>query len=66
MTKLICACCPRARGAGNYLCGHCWGRLTPVARRRLSLRDSKAFARLRQLHGAIAAHTPLHQIEVSP
>lgn len=66
MTTLICPCCPNRRRAGQYMCPNCWGRLTPAARRRLSIRDSKAFARLRQLHGAIAAHTPLHHIEVSP
>lgn len=63
---LICPCCPNTRRPGQYMCPSCWGRLTVTARRRLSIRDGKAFARLRELHGAVAAHTPLHLIEVSP
>ncbi|NEE12014.1 hypothetical protein G3M58_36850 [Streptomyces sp. SID7499] len=64
MTRLSCPCCPRARGAGHYLCQYCWGLLTPTTRRRLSIRDARAFARLRQLHGQIAEHRALHEIEV--
>jgi len=63
---LRCPSCPNTRRPGHYTCPNCWGRLTVTTRRRLSTRDSRAFARLRQLHGAIAAHTPLPQIEVSP
>lgn len=66
MTKLSCPCCPRTRGAGHYLCQVCWARLKPITRRRLSIRDSRAFARLRQLHGQIAQHRPLPDIEVTP
>lgn len=65
MTRLACPCCPRTRGAGHYLCQTCWGRLAPLTRRLLSIRDAKAFARLRELHGQIAAHKPLEEIEVS-
>jgi hypothetical protein len=64
--KLTCPCCPRTRGAGHYLCTNCWARLKPTTRRLLSIRDSRAFARLRELHGQIAAHVPLADIEVSP
>jgi hypothetical protein len=63
---LRCPSCPNTRRTGQYMCPSCWGRLTAIARQRLSIRDGRAFARLRQLHGAIAARTPLHQIEVSP
>jgi hypothetical protein len=63
---LRCPSCPNTRRAGQYACPSCWGRLSVTTRRRLSIRDSRAFARLRQLHGAIAARTPLPLIEVSP
>lgn len=63
---LRCPSCPNTRRPGHYTCSSCWGRLSVTARRRLSLRDGRAFARLRQLHGAIAARTPLPLIEVSP
>ncbi|MEV5953750.1 hypothetical protein AB0M11_08225 [Streptomyces sp. NPDC051987] len=65
MTRLACPNCPNTRGKGQYLCQTCWGRLTPLARRLLSVRDAKAFARLRELHGQIAAHKPLDRIEIS-
>jgi hypothetical protein len=65
MARLKCPACPRNRGAGKYLCQVCWAALTAATRRRLSLSDSRAFARLRELHGQIAAHRPLADIEVS-
>ncbi|MFF0510979.1 hypothetical protein [Streptomyces sp. NPDC004250] len=65
MTKLKCPTCTRHRGPGHYLCQSCWGRLAPATRRRLSLRDDRAFARLRELHAALEARTPLPDIEVS-
>ncbi|MFE3169306.1 hypothetical protein [Streptomyces sp. NPDC059224] len=63
--KLSCPNCPNTRAAGHYLCRACWFRLTAAARQRLNLSDSKAFARLRELHGQIATHTPLDQIVIS-
>ena len=65
MSRLECPNCPRPRSAGHYLCRTCWSRLTPLARRLLSLRDSNAFARLRELHGQIATHKPLEQVVIS-
>lgn len=65
MTRLSCPCCPRTRAPGQYLCPTCWRALPAATRRLLSIRDNRAFARLRQLHGQIAAHTPLADIEVS-
>lgn len=65
MARLTCPACPRHRGPGKYLCQVCWAALPTVTRRRLSLSDARAFARLRELHRQIAAHKPLTSIEVS-
>ncbi|MDX5569827.1 hypothetical protein PYK79_50065 [Streptomyces sp. ID05-04B] len=65
MARLTCPACPRHRGPGKYLCQVCWAALPATTRLRLSARDSRAFARLRELHGQIAAHKPLPDIEVS-
>lgn len=66
VTKPTCPCCPRTRANGQYLCGVCWRRLPPAARARLSTRDSRAFARLRELHRQIDAQVPLENVQVSP
>lgn len=67
MTTAPCPGCPDGRkGTGKYLCLTCWNTLTAAARRALNRRDSKAFARLRELHSQINASTPLADIQVTP
>lgn len=66
MTKLVCLACPRPRSAGQYLCRACWDRIPGATRRRLNQRDSRAFARLRELHAQLVSHVPLADIEVTP
>jgi hypothetical protein len=60
--------CPYCRvsekGRGKYLCLGCWLALQAGTRRALSLRDSRARARLCELHTQIAAAVPLAEIEV--
>ena len=57
--------CGRDRRHGQYLCGVCWGSLPALTRRALSRRDTKATARLRQLHSQLGAGTPLSEIKVT-
>lgn len=67
MTTTRCPACPSGRkGTGKYLCLSCWSTLPVAARRHLNRRDSRAFARLRELHTQLAAGVPLAEIEVSP
>jgi hypothetical protein len=61
-----CPSCRQPKAQRLYLCGMCWGSLTGLARRALSRRDSKAMARLQELHRQLAAGVPLAEIEVTP
>lgn len=63
--RLICPCCPNVRQTGHYMCRNCWSALPADTRSRLNRRDDRAFARLRELHAAIATRTPLRAITVS-
>lgn len=49
-----------------YLCGNCWGRLSAATRRALNRKDSRAVARLRELHQQLDAGIPLEEIQVTP
>ncbi|MFF7142302.1 hypothetical protein ACFZB5_13770 [Streptomyces nodosus] len=53
------------RGPGKYLCLGCWSTLPLAARRLLNRRDSRALARLRQLHTQLDAGTPLADIRIT-
>lgn len=64
MTTLKCPGCPGRREHGHYLCNTCWRTLPASTRGRLTLRDRRAFLRLRQLHAELAAKTPLPLIRV--
>lgn len=67
MTTTPCPSCKTGRkGPGKYLCLNCWTTLTNTARRALNRRDSKAFARLRELHRQLDAGVPLAEIKVTP
>ncbi|MER5882689.1 hypothetical protein ABT160_02555 [Streptomyces sp. NPDC001941] len=66
MTTPCPAGCGRQRQTGRYLDLECWSNLTARTRRALSRRDSKAHARLRELHTQLAAGVPLSEIEVTP
>ncbi|WP_314411410.1 hypothetical protein [Streptomyces sp. DSM 40484] len=66
MTKLTCLACPCPRNTGQYTCRTCWTLLSHTTRSRLNRRDSKAFARLRELESKIRSGIPLAEIEVSP
>ena len=67
MTNTPCPSCRTgSKGPGKYLCGTCWYALAPTARRALSRSDSRAFARLRELHRQLDAGTPLLDIRVTP
>ena len=65
-TTTPCPSCRQSKAPGLYLCGMCWGILTGLARRALSRRDSRAMARLQELHRQLAADVPLAEIEVTP
>ncbi|MDX2698958.1 hypothetical protein [Streptomyces ipomoeae] len=65
MTDLPCPGCPGRRNRGHYLCNPCWRALPAATRGRLSRRDSRAMLRLRELHQALHARTPLAIIRVS-
>jgi hypothetical protein len=60
-----CPGCTGHRDHGKYLCNPCWRALPASTRARLTRRDARAFLRLRQLHAALAANTPLKIIRVS-
>ncbi|WP_086019962.1 hypothetical protein [Wenjunlia vitaminophila] len=59
------ACHTRPRRPGQYLCGPCWGSLPAPTRRALTRRDGRAYARLRALHVALEAGTPLVDIRIT-
>lgn len=58
--------CGRQRVPGRYLCPACWRKIPGASRRALNQRDSRAMARLRELHSQLVAGVPLGKIEVSP
>ena len=60
-----CPGCTGHRDHGKYLCNPCWRALPATTRTRLALRDARAFRRLRELHIALAANTPVAIIRVS-
>jgi hypothetical protein len=64
-TQLRCPGCPGHRRRSQYLCNACWRALPATTRGRLARRDARAFQRLRELHQALAAQTPLAIIRVS-
>jgi hypothetical protein len=67
MTVTRCPACPSGmKGPGKYLCLGCWSGLTALARRALNRRDSRAFARVRELHRQLDASVPLDEIQVTP
>jgi predicted RNA-binding protein YlxR (DUF448 family) len=67
MTATRCPACPTGmKGRGKYLCLDCWNALSALARRALNRRDSKAFARVRELHRQLDASVPLDEIQVTP
>ncbi|MBP5922149.1 MULTISPECIES: hypothetical protein [Streptomyces] len=66
MNTTKCPGCPGRRNHGQYLCRACWRALPASTRGRLGRRDARAFLRLRQLHQALAAKTPIAIIRVSP
>ncbi|MDX2520559.1 MULTISPECIES: hypothetical protein [Streptomyces] len=60
-----CPGCPGRRNRRHYLCSCCWRALPADTRARLARRDARAFQRLRELHRALAANTPVPIIRVS-
>lgn len=50
----------------HYLCAGCWASLSPVTRRRLRLKDSRAGVRLIELLRQAHHETPLREIKVTP
>jgi hypothetical protein len=60
-----CPGCPGQRNRRQYLCSSCWRTLPAATRGRLARQDARAFLRLRELHAALAARTPLQNIQVS-
>lgn len=67
MTAARCPGCQSGtRRTGMYLCLGCWNKLTAAARRALNRRDSKAFARLRELHQQLDASVPHSEIRITP
>ncbi|MFI5685869.1 hypothetical protein [Streptomyces sp. NPDC051636] len=66
MATTPCPSCRQPKGPGKYLCWTCWGNLPGPARKALSRRDSKAMARLQELHRQLAAGVPLAEIAVTP
>lgn len=66
MTATPCPSCRHPKGPGKYLCLDCWSALPMPARRALTGRDSRAFARLRELHRQITSGVPLAEIGVTP
>ncbi|WP_425244829.1 hypothetical protein [Streptomyces sp. NEAU-NA10] len=65
MREVKCPGCPGRRAVKQYLCPDCWRALPNATRGRLALRDPRALFRLRQLHQALEAGTPLGIIRVS-
>ncbi|GAQ64085.1 hypothetical protein [Streptomyces scabiei] len=65
MTSPKCPSCKQPRDHGKYLCRSCWRSLPADTRGRLARRDARAFQRLRELHRALDANTPISSIRVS-
>lgn len=66
MTGTSCpGCRRRPRDTGKYLCVGCWFLLPTPTRRSLARRDTRAYARLRQLHEQLANGVRLAEIEVA-
>jgi hypothetical protein len=66
VTATRCPGCPSGmKGPGKYLCLGCWSTLSMATRRALNRRDSRAFARLRQLHTQLDAGVPLADIRIT-
>jgi hypothetical protein len=53
------------KGPGKYLCLGCWSTLPMAARRLLNRRDSRAYARLRELHRQLDRGVPLAEIRIT-
>ncbi len=66
MSHLPCLKCRGPRRPGQYLCRADWYRIPSHTRQLLNRRDSKAMARLRELHDQLTADVPLAEIEVTP
>ncbi|WP_326729011.1 hypothetical protein [Streptomyces phaeochromogenes] len=66
MATTPCRSCRTPKPSRIYLCAGCWAALTAETRRSLNRRDSKALARLRELHQQIDAGVPLAEIGVTP
>lgn len=65
-TASRCPGCPSGmKGPGKYLCLGCWSTLPMAARRRLNLRDSRSYARLRELHRQLDRGVPLPEIRIT-
>lgn len=65
-TERPCRSCRAPTPAHLYLCRDCWAQLPARARRALTRRDSRAFARLRELHAQLDSGRALTDIEVTP
>ncbi|WP_406444480.1 hypothetical protein OHB14_36545 [Streptomyces sp. NBC_01613] len=66
MTASRCPGCPDGvKHPGKYLCRACWFVLPEAARRLLNRRDSRAYARLRQLRTQLDAGVPLAEIRIT-
>jgi hypothetical protein len=61
-----CRSCQTPKALRLYLCPVCWGQLPATARRALNRRDSKATARLCELHRQVDAGIPLGEVQVTP
>jgi hypothetical protein len=67
MTTTPClGCRTRPKPPGQYLCRTCWSKIPGPARSALNRRDTRAMARLRELHNQLTADVPLGQIQVTP
>ncbi|MEV0114651.1 hypothetical protein AB0H77_15565 [Streptomyces sp. NPDC050844] len=66
MPTTPCRSCRSPRPPRMYLCGNCWSQLPAAARRALNRKDSRAIARLRELHTQLDAGVPLSEIQVTP
>ena len=66
MTTTPCPGCRSPKGQGKYLCRTCWCALPTDTRSALNRRDRTAFLRVRELHQALDAGTPLADIKVTP
>ena len=66
MTVARCPGCPDGvKHPGKYLCRACWFALPDAARRLLNRRDSRAYARLRQLYDQLGQGVPLAEIRIT-